>query len=237
MRRLATLLMALIGAGLALPGATRAGQPSGCPTCGGGIPSAAPSGYGLPQAAGPDTTRHNHPHTRYCPKCQLDRAQREAGPNAMIVRGPEGLAGAPCATCGGAGGAGTLVLGGAPGYAMLGPGTASIVSPEPVPVGVVQAGFRPGAGPAAGAAAMMGGMPGRSPYNPAMPGTIPPPQSPMGGAHRRPSVLGHLFGLDGFGHMGDARRERRLSAHAATRVGNVALNPPSEVPASMVYGR
>lgn len=240
MRRLATLMMTLIGAGLALPVATRAGQPGDCPTCGGGVEFAS---VGYPGGAGPDTTRHSHPHTRRCPKCQLERAQRAAGNNNLVITGPASFpdtAGVPCATCGGA----VSSVGEAPGYAMLGPGGSSVVSPEPAPIGVVQAGYRPGLNPGnPAAAAMMGmGAPGRSPYSPMVAGGghagyVPPPQTPMGGAHRRPSVLAHLFGLDGLGHLGDSRRERRAAAHAATRVGNLGTAPASALPASMVYGR
>jgi hypothetical protein len=232
MRRLATLCWTLLGAGLALPVSARAGQPADCPSCVGGIPTAAS------YSAGPDTTRHIHPHTRYCPKCQLERAQREAGNNALIISGPEGLpsggAGAACVAC-----AGGVIVGEAPGIAMLGPGTTSIVSPEPAPIGVVQAGFRPGAGPGSPSAAMATA--GRPPYGPALPGAhpghVPPPQTPMGPPHRRPSVLGHLLGLDGLGHIGDARRARRAAAHAAIPVGNVGNKPLNELPASLVYGR
>ena len=71
----------------------------------------------------------------------------------------------------------------------------------------------------------------------APPSFIPPPQTPMGPPHRRPSVLGHLFGLDGLGHLGESRRARRAAAHAAIPVGNVGTKLPNEVPASLVYGR
>jgi hypothetical protein len=186
--------------------------------------------------AGPDTSRHTHPHTRHCPKCQLERAQRHAGNNQLVIHGPDGLPdGAPCAACA----QGAMVAGEAPGIAMLGPGTTSIVSPEPAPIGVVQASYRPGgAGPLAPSAAMMGygARPGMVPGYPV--GAVPPPQTAYLGSHRRPSVLGHLFGLDSRVSWGEAHRARLMSAHAATRVGNpAALAPITELPASVVYGR
>jgi hypothetical protein len=229
MRRLATLCVALLGTGLALPVAARAGLPGDCPSCGSGLPTAAA------YAAGPDTTRHNHPHTRYCPKCQLERAQRQAQDNPLIISGPTHLPpGVPCDRC--AEGAGGAILGETPGIARLGPGTSSIISPEPAPIGVVQTGFQPAFGPGSPAA-----LAGRLPHGPGMAGppasSIPPPQTPLGPPHRRPSVLGHLFGLDALGHWGEARRARRAAAHAAIPVGNVGAKLPNELPASLVYGR
>lgn len=240
MRRLAPLCLALLGAGLARPAAAQPGPSADCPSCAAG---AAMPGYagGPGFAPGPDTSRHSHPHTRRCPKCQLDRAQRQAGHNQLIVTGPDGgpSGDVPCVSC--AGGPGMVIMGEAPGLAMLGPGTRSVVSPEPAPIGVVQAGFRPGAGaagmPPGGAMTMARPGYGMMPGHPGGP-MVPPAQTPVGGGrHRRTSVLGHLFGLDGFGHMGDGRRARAASTHAATRVGNLGTAPMSEIPASFVYGR
>jgi hypothetical protein len=235
MRRLATLCLGLIGAALAGSSVVQAQHPAGCPTCGGSSPAYVTSAPGM---AGPDTSRHAHPHTRHCPKCQLERAQRHAGNNPIIVTGPDGAY--PDASCAACGQGGMVLQGEAPGFAMLGPGTTSVLSPEPAPIGVVQTTYQPGGQPLSPNAMMGPGYGARPALAAGYPaGAIPPAPTPyVGGPRRRTSVLGHLFGLDGLAHLGDARRQRQASAHAAMRLGNPgSIAPVTELPASVVYGR
>jgi hypothetical protein len=202
-----------------------------------------------------------------CPACQLADAERAAGGAPIIVNGPTppGVAAPGCAACAAsAGGAVVMMDGGeAPGVAHLGgahpggmmmPGGGVRISGEPTPIGVVRASYDQDARRAPAAPGMMGfdpthgapkpngpvmmGSPGMGMSMGMPPGYVPPAPTPMGTGHRRTSVLGHVLGLDGFGRFGEARAARKAAEHAAIPMGApAAYGRPTEVPASMVYGR
>lgn len=235
MRRLCSRLLALgLAAGLlaVVPTAAQAGKPK-CP----------------------------HSNGSYkCPSCQLADAQRKAGDRPIVVSGPSPieLSAPGCAACAASGGEVVMMgTGEAPGVAHLGgahpggvvmPGGGHMVSNEPAPIGVVRpshdmsarqtafnggaAAFDPTHGPSRAPSMMSApgmGMP---------PGYIPPAPTPMDSQHRRTSILGHLFGLDGIGRFGESRAARQAAAHAAIPMGPpAAAGRPTELPASMVYGR
>ncbi len=197
-----------------------------------------------------------------CPSCQLADAQRKAGDRPIIVTGASPIehTGAGCAACAASGGEGVIVMesGEAPGVARLGgahPG--GVVMPggypitgEPTPIGMVRAGydldarqtsytgatFDPTHGPSR--APSMMSAPGMGMGMGMPPGAIPPAPTPMDSQARRTSILGHLFGLDGIGRYGESRAARRAAEHAAIPMGAPAgAARPTELPASMVYGR
>jgi hypothetical protein len=242
MRRLCSrlLVLGLAVAVLALPGAARAGLPV--------IASKKPK---CPHSTG----------AHKCPACQLADAQREAGSVPIVVNGPTppGLAAPGCAACAASGGTIVMDSGEAPGVAHLGgnhpggvmmPGGGYRISGEPTPIGVVRAGYdldahrapAPGLGggfdPTHGAPRPSGPVMMGSPGMGMSMGAIPPAPTPMGTNSRRTSVLGHMMGLDGFGRFGQARAARKAAEHAAIPMGApAAYGRPTEVPASMVYGR
>jgi hypothetical protein len=123
----------------------------------------------------------------------------------------------------------TMTASSPPGHAVVG-GAAPTY--EPAPIGIVQTGFRP-----------MAGMPnppgpaGSSPFNP-----LAAPNGPGLGApgslpgHRRPHVLARALGLSGRNRWSEAMQAQKRSDHAAISYGPSG-QPPSEIPASMVFGR
>lgn len=236
MRRLCSRLMALgLAAGLlaVVPNAAQAGKPK-CP----------------------------HSTGSYkCPSCQVADAQRKAGNRPIVISGaaPIELSAPGCASCAASGGGVVMMHDGeAPGVAHLGgahpggvvmPGAGVLASHEPAPIGVVRpsydqnarptaftggaAGFDPTHGPSRAPSMMSAGMGMGMP-----PGAIPPAPTPMDSQARRTSVLGHLFGLDGLGRLGEGRAARQASQHAAIPMGApAAAARPNALPASMVYGR
>lgn len=171
-----------------------------------------------------------------CPNCQLQKAIRDAGNAPLVINNAPGAdlmpPAAPCLTC--APGSG----GEAPGYASLAGPTpypgGTILSTEPAPLGVVRAGFHQQyQGAPAALAPGLAAAPGH-----AVGPQVPP--APTGWVPRRtsrPSVIAHLFGLDGFGRRRAERAERAASEHAALRLGM----PPEAsavtgLPAAAVYG-
>lgn len=134
-----------------------------------------------------------------------------------------------------------LVAGGAPGYAVAGGEMAG----EPMPVGVMQAGFRPagGAVPAAypGMPGVNAGLGGSAPGmavadmtgRPPMPFAGPMPTAPP---HNRLGYLKHLFGFDDLGHRSQERFDQARQAHARLSYDSTS-QAPIDLPTSSVYGR
>lgn len=108
-----------------------------------------------------------------------------------------------------------------------------VLTGEPAPIGVVQTGFRPNAGMPAPSAVPAGS----SPFNP-LPGSPGPARGAPGPSpgRRRPHVLARVLGLSPHNPWSEARADQRRSDHAAISFGP-AGQPPSTLPASMVYGR
>lgn len=189
----------------------------------------------LPTAAPAQEPDASHGHVRrLCPKCLAKMQARGefTGDVVPLVPPAPPVASAPggCVTCQMAGGeapgyASTAVS--APGYASVGGGT--VISSEPAPIGVVRAGYQPGAAmPPASSLAPGHGAPNVGP--------VAPTVGAAGlGPHRRTSVLSHLF-FGGSPRMGYARRQKMKERHAME-----AYDAPgtvtTELPASMVYGR
>jgi hypothetical protein len=141
----------------------------------------------------------------------------------------------------------------APGVAQLGPmashgGGAMVVSTEPMPMDVVRASYATGGktpmmpGSATGVAGMPGmghaGRPGPGMMAPGAAGPMETGSMPfLPPRGRRPSVIAHLFGLDGLSlsKMRYERYEREASRHAAMPLGNPGMAPVSTLPASDVY--
>ena len=126
-----------------------------------------------------------------------------------------------------------MMAGGAPGVAVASdamPGYTVAGSPagaEPAPIGAVGGRYVNASAP--GRASTMD----RS----VMPASVPPPRDPIApGAHNRPHVIRHLFGLDALGAHHRERVRKKGEAHAS-----IAYDPQyqkvNEVPASVVYGR
>jgi hypothetical protein len=107
-----------------------------------------------------------------------------------------------------------------------------VISAEPAPIGVVQTGFRAPSGmpTPAGPAAPGPWVPAPTPAapSPIVPGVLP--------GQRRPHILAHLFGLSGRNRYARAWDAQRRADHAAISYGP-AGQVPSQLPASMVYGR
>jgi hypothetical protein len=130
-----------------------------------------------------------------------------------------------------------------PGYAVI---SGAVPMAEPTPIGVIQGryAYQNAGAPPMGAAGMPmpGGRPGPGARGPGsgdasvMPSSFTAdPYVPKG--RNRPHIISHLFGLDAIGRASREVRERRKNeTHAA-----VSYQPqtaqPSELPASMVYGR
>lgn len=227
MRRLVPLCLGLT---LAIPAATRAGEPG--------------------PANGPTILPGGH----VCAHCAAHLPRRiPADANGRPLTGPvtmTSMATGGCAAC--QGGAETVVMpysadrpgmafvgGEAPGYSAV----SLIGSNEPAPVGVMRTNYQTTTGSAysglpMGASPMMA----RPPYAPSAlpPGAAagwgqPPLSRPMSVPdHHRPHILAHLLGLRR-PRFGEARRERERETHAAIRYDDSATMP-SALPASMVYG-
>ena len=218
MRHLARLGLALLGLAVAFPLAANAGD--------------APA----------RKTRH------LCPNCQLMEAQRQAGNVPIVVEGPGPGPEAGCLACQAQNGmSAPVVVGDAPGYAQLGgsnPGLASlggarVLSTDPMPIGVVQASYNNASPLPAAAAGMPRGpqMPGMAAMPPQGPAVPPAPTPWLPPRHRRPSVIAHLFGVDGFGRRGEVRAEQQAAMHAAIPVGQGPSRNVSELPANLVFGK
>ncbi|HWE38927.1 MAG TPA: hypothetical protein VG406_20430 [Isosphaeraceae bacterium] len=215
-----------------------------------------------PGPAAPAAKPHRHKWSRsgVCPIC-MEQAKASHGRIPM----PPTTAADGCATCqqvaagesvpppgvavaGAAAGAPVPVAAGAPGYATV--GGPMPVSGEPMPIGVMRTNYNQGA-PATNAVANMyatgmggpfgnGGAPGYAvvggptpgSWGPPNPGAVPSPPlyASPGGEH--PGMISRLFGFRLF----SARREQRMrDAHAAIAYGPAGV--PSELPATMVFGR
>ncbi len=148
-----------------------------------------------------------------------------------------------CAACeAGANGAPVMVVGTGdePGYASVGgeaaPGRASVGNPamasnEPLPIGVVRAGFQnTSQEPTSFAPSMAPGAPSPMAGMPPTAGPVPTART------QRPGILSHVFGVPRFGRMARAREAQRREQHAKISYGPTGgrLN---DLPASMVYGR
>ena len=140
----------------------------------------------------------------------------------------------------------------APGYAVVGgqPAPAAFAGPvgEPSPIGVVQAGYRAQAPGAFAPASARPGMPSAAPGYAATPGYGPgmtpaPGSSPLAPLMTPPPKHGsnfmrHLFyNVPSFSRMSQEKHERQTrEAHAMMSYGPNG-QPPSDLPAAMVYGR
>jgi hypothetical protein len=221
MRRLASMRLVVCGLALAAPAATRADEP---------VPDQPGKSYA--QMSRPKRLRGRH----VCPECQMKAQMKADGltaiPRTTVANVPRGV----CVACQGLPGTGYAMTpngGGVPGYAAV--GDPSMSSGEPMPIGVMRAGYRPGtpwmAPSAPGYAAVgMGGAPG--PWSgAAIPAASDPVTRPAGG---RPHILAHLFGLPTAADWSGPWQEQKRSAHAAIRYGD-PTQPVTELPASMVY--
>lgn len=133
----------------------------------------------------------------------------------------------PCETSGSLTGVAYVGLG-ANGDAMY------IGSAEPAPIGVMRTNYA-GAALSAMPPASAPGLAGVG--NPALGNALQPSVPPLDFAPtKRPSVVSRMLGMPRLGGWGEARRERRMSQHAAIRYDQMPANPGS-LPASMVYGR
>lgn len=127
---------------------------------------------------------------------------------------------------------GQAVVGGGANLAEMPAGRAVVGGPEPAPVGVsraTQGNFAPAANVAANG-------PLRDPS--VTPTSIPPAQTAIGGTvGARPRIISHLLGLPDLRRL---RRDRQAylarEGHASIPYGD-PLDPVTELPASMVYGK
>jgi hypothetical protein len=109
------------------------------------------------------------------------------------------------------------------------------VAGEPVPVGVVQASYRP-----TGAAGATASAPGHAVVGPAVP-SDPSAWSASNTTtlshqrHHHPQILLHLFGLREFESPFEVKKEKAKERHAAIAYGP-NTSSVTELPASMVYG-
>jgi hypothetical protein len=186
------------------------------------------------------------------PSATLAAGSAEAPTPPPLVTG--GMAapstGNNCVACEAAAGVGAMpgraVAGGevqVPGYAVV---SGTIPMAEPSPIGVVQGmyAYQNAGAPPMGAPGMPmpGGRPGPGARGPGSgdPSVMPTSYSTdpyVPKAHRRPHVITHLLGLDAIGERSRENRERRERENHASISYQSQSTQPSELPASMVYGR
>jgi len=193
-----------------------------------------------------------------CPDCQAKMVAESGAPAPIMISGTPSamMAAGPCTACETSGPA--MLVPTAPGYASVGDGSPApvmasagdvpgyanvggmVVSSEPAPIGVVRTNYamQPEVGTSAAhpADAMMhGGAPtpnGPIPY--AKPNEIP--AGMLGGPPRRPRIFSRIIGLPDFGRARAESQARSRESHAMTSYGNTGA-VPSNLPASMVYGK
>lgn len=260
MRRLAPVCFALLGVALVVPAGARAGVPENCLTCNGqpvrnqevakckhkvrkALCAKCRAAARAEHAAAGHAASGHAPHL--CAKCMA-----KAYPD-MVVRSPNGssapvMTASNCTACQSGGtsgpvyvtqgdGAGYATVNGGPGYTVL---SSTVMSTEPVPVGVMRASYnnreasapgyatvgpvaKPGSGADASAA--------QHPVASSGPDFVSPPR------HQRPHILRHLFGLDAFGHRREMMEAQSKADHAAISYGQQG-RAVTDLPASLVYG-
>lgn len=212
--RIAPVLLGLIlGAPLVAPA-----QTADCPDCDKGYVS---PGVGPTKFRGP----------KLCEDCYKKYKKTGVWPGAVAPNlpgwAPQGQMPAGYASTGQPA-AGNSPYG--PGYAVAG---ASVVSDEPMPIGVMRTNYRPGPAAAAMPGPMAAPAPGMMPYAAPMPHD----EAPFAGAKpaRRHSVLRTMLGLNGFNRWSAEREAQAKAAHAREAYGQSGY--ATSVPAGMIYGR
>jgi hypothetical protein len=225
MRRWISTGLALIGMALAVPAAATAGSPD--------------MRHGLFKGAKSQKKHvHQHVHNHDAPSGGCSTCE---SPEAVVVTNGTLTAPGACTACQAAAmqqveapGLASLRPSEAPGFASMN-GRDQVLSSEPTPIGVVQAGFRPEATGMPTASSLFHQSAGQP--QGANLGPIAPTMGGMPGKpHARPHIIRHLLGLDGFGRMGQEREAREASKHAQTTFGTNDQRVV-DVPANMVYGR
>ncbi len=200
--------------------------------------------------------KHKHKKSGYiCADCQARMIAESGAPAPMMISGtPSAMMAGPCTACETAGPA--MIAPSAPGYASVGdgspapvyasagnaPGLATVGGPmvassEPTPIGVVRTNYSvpPAAGTLeASLAGQQQGMPAAGPIPYAKPNEIP--AGMLGAPHRRPRIFSRIIGLPDFGRARAESQARARETHAMTTYG-ASNSAPSNLPASMVYGK
>ncbi len=178
-----------------------------------------------------------HSKNGVCPACQSLLAL----PGQVIVGNPPEAPGHAVASAGMAPSSGSPHMAARAGsnvQVAYDPGS----TPEPAPIGLVQANFAQG-GPMAMGAPGMGMMPAGSAAGASRPGRAvvasgagSSPYQPKLNHAPRPHVLGHLFGWSAIGaDHAEERARRKSESHASIPYNNEGTTV-NELPASMVFG-